>query len=197
MSKQRCFSLERNTNETKINMELNLDGSGIYSINTGIGFLDHMLTLTAKHGFMDIKLNAQGDLDVDCHHTVEDTGIVMGKCIDGALGSREKIKRYAFSYVPMDEALAFVCIDISGRPYLVFDAPFTSENVGGLQVEMVEEFFRAVAFNSGITFHAKVLYGKNNHHMIEALFKAFGRALNEAASIDKNIKGVLSTKGII
>lgn len=187
----------RKTGETDICINLNLDGEGKYDIKTGIGFFDHMLCLMSKHGIFDVKLNALGDLEVDSHHTVEDVGIVIGQCIAKALGDKAGIKRYGTSFVPMDEALASVNLDISGRPFLVFEGEFTYDKLGDFDTEMVEEFFRAVAFNAGITLHARVIYGKNNHHMIEALFKAFGRALGEAIQKDSRIKGVMSTKGVI
>ncbi|KZL94287.1 imidazoleglycerol-phosphate dehydratase HisB [Clostridium magnum] len=195
MSTDRIAQLDRKTNETNITIEVNLDGDGIYNIDTGIGFFDHMLTLAAKHGIMDLNVKAEGDLYVDAHHTVEDVGIALGKCIEKALGDKKGITRYGTSFLPMDETLALVSMDISGRPYLVFEAEFNSPMVGEMDTELVEEFFRAVAFNAGITVHAKVLYGKNAHHMIEALFKAFGRALREAVTKDERIKGVMSTKG--
>lgn len=187
----------RNTEETKINMKFNLDGRGKFNIETGIGFFNHMLSLFTRHGMFDLDIKTIGDLNVDAHHTVEDVGIVLGKCIKEALGDKRGIKRYGTSFLPMDESLAMTAIDISGRPFLVFDATFTIDNLGNFETELVEEFFRAVAFNAGITLHAKVLYGKNNHHMIEALFKAFGRALKEAVEIDDSIEGVMSTKGML
>ena len=194
---KREATISRNTNETKISMTLNIDGSGEFKGTTGIGFFDHMLNLFTKHGLLDLEVNCEGDLFVDCHHTVEDVGIVLGLCIKEALKDKAGIKRYGTSYLPMDETLAMVSLDLSGRAFLVFDAEFTMPMVGELQTEMVEEFFRAVAFNAGITLHGKVLYGKNNHHMIEALFKGFARALAEATTIDPRIKGVMSTKGSI
>lgn len=194
---ERKSTLTRKTSESEINVEVRLDGSGKYDINTGIGFFDHMLSQLSKHGFMDLIVNSRGDLEVDCHHTVEDTGIVLGKCINAALHDRIGIKRYGTAYVPMDEALAFVSLDLSGRPYLVFDCSFESEKVGNMDSEVVEEFFRALCVNAGITLHMKVLYGKNTHHKIEALFKAVGRALFEAASIDSRITGIMSTKGML
>ena len=194
---ERKSKIQRETNETNVEVSIDLDGSGICDGNTGIGFFDHMLNLFAKHGILDLKISAKGDLDVDSHHTIEDVGIVLGNCIKESLEDKIGIKRYGTSYVPMDEALAQVSIDVSGRPYLVFDADFSVDKVGDFDTEMVEEFFRAVAMNAGITIHARVLYGKNNHHMIEGLFKAFGRALREASDYDNRIKGVMSTKGSI
>lgn len=187
----------RKTKETDIEIGINLDGSGSFEGSTGIGFFDHMLNLFAVHGLLDLYVKTQGDLEVDCHHTVEDVGIVLGGCIKEALKDKSGIKRYGTSYVPMDEALASVSLDISGRPYLYFEGSFTVDRLGDFDTEMVEEFFRALSFNSGITLHARVLYGKNNHHMAEALFKALGRALSEAISFDERIKGVMSTKGCI
>lgn len=193
----RKANIQRKTGETDISVELDLDGEGKYEIDTGIGFFDHMLSLMAKHGLLDLKVKAKGDTYVDSHHTVEDVGIVIGECIKKALSDKASINRYGTAFVPMDEALAQVSMDISGRPFLVFDAEFTTDKLGTFDTEMVEEFFRAVAFNSGITLHVRVLYGKNNHHMIEGAFKAFGRALCEAVSRNKRIKGVMSTKGML
>jgi imidazoleglycerol-phosphate dehydratase len=190
-------AIQRRTNETDISIVLNIDGQGYFKGSTGIGFLDHMLKLLAVHGFMDIDIKAKGDLEIDCHHTVEDVGIVLGLCIKEALGDKKGIKRYGTSFVPMDEVLATVSLDISGRAFLVFDAGFTKDRIGDFDTEMVEEFFRAVAFNAGITLHARVLYGKNNHHMAEALFKAFAKALSEAVSDDPRISGILSSKGTL
>lgn len=194
---KREAEVNRKTGETDIQVKLNLDGEGNYSINTGIGFFDHMLNLMTKHGLLDLALKAKGDLEVDSHHTIEDVGIALGQCLNRALGDKSGIKRYGTSFVPMDEVLASVSIDVSGRPFIVCDFNFTVDRVGEMDTEMVEEFLRAVAFNAGITLHARVLYGKNNHHMIEAVFKALGRALREATDIDPRIKGVMSTKGSI
>ncbi|WP_139905548.1 imidazoleglycerol-phosphate dehydratase HisB [Clostridium thermarum] len=193
----RIETQSRQTKETDIKVTINLDGDGTCNIDSGIGFFDHMLHLMAVHGRMNLDLKAVGDLQVDCHHTVEDTGIILGSCIKAALGDKAGIKRYGTAYTPMDEALAFVALDISGRPYLVFDAEFTVDRVGELDTDMVEEFFRALAYNAGITLHIKIMYGKNSHHKIEAIFKAFGRALRKAVTIDENIKGVMSTKGML
>ncbi|AAK78914.1 imidazoleglycerol-phosphate dehydratase [Clostridium acetobutylicum] len=197
MEEKRTAFIERKTTETSIEVDINLDGEGKYDIDTGIGFFDHMLELMSKHGLIDLKVKVIGDLKVDSHHTVEDTGIVIGECINKALGNKKSINRYGTSFVPMDESLCQVSMDISGRAFLVFDGEFTCEKLGDFQTEMVEEFFRALAFNAGITLHARVIYGKNNHHMIEGLFKAFGRALSEAVSKNTRIKGVMSTKGSI
>lgn len=194
---ERISKIERNTLETKIKMEFNIDGKGEYTLDTGIGFFDHMLSHISKHGFFDLSVNAQGDLEVDSHHLIEDTGIVFGKCISKALGDKKGIKRMAHSIVPMDEALVLCAVDISGRPYLVFDAEFTVPKLGDFDTEMTEEFFRAVSDNAGLNIHIKVLAGKNNHHIAEAIFKAFGRALDMASGIDERINGVLSTKGML
>jgi imidazoleglycerol-phosphate dehydratase len=193
----RKIEVKRITGETNIKLFIDVDGAGEGDINTGIGFFDHMLALFAKHGLFDLKVEASGDLCVDAHHTVEDVGIVLGQALKKALGEKKSIKRYGTSYVPMDEALAMVSVDLGGRPFLVFDAPFPAEKVGEMDTELVEEFFRAVAFNGDINLHIRVLYGKNNHHMIEAIFKAFGRALDEASQFDGRIKGVMSTKGTL
>ena len=193
----RSAAIERNTFETQITMTLNIDGSGINDIFTGIGFFDHMLTHISKHGFIDLNVNADGDLDVDCHHTVEDVGIVLGKCLAQALGDKAGIRRYGHAIVPMDEALVLCAVDFSGRPLLVFDGGFTVPTLGSFDTEMVEEFFRAVSDNCGLNLHIKVLAGKNNHHIAEAMFKAFGRAVDMATQIDERIDGVMSTKGML
>lgn len=193
----RTASVDRKTKETEILLELNLDGKGIYSISTGIGFFDHMLELFSKHSLIDLKLMVKGDLDVDCHHSVEDTGIVLGQAIKKALGDKKSISRYGNFTVPMDEALVTVDLDISGRPYLVFNAEFSKSKAGGMDVETVEEFMMAVCTNAGITMHVNVHYGSNNHHMIEGIFKAFARALRIAVSSDDRVEGVPSTKGIL
>ncbi len=193
----RSAAIERNTFETQITMTLNIDGSGINDIFTGIGFFDHMLTHISKHGFIDLNVNADGDLDVDCHHTVEDVGIVLGKCLAQALGDKAGIRRYGHAIVPMDEALVLCAVDFSGRPLLVFDGGFTVPTLGSFDTEMVEEFFRAVSDNCGLNLHIKVLAGKNNHHIAEAMFKAFGRAVDMATQIDDRIDGVMSTKGML
>lgn len=193
----RTSNIERSTFETKISINLNIDGSGINDIDTGIGFFDHMLTHISKHGFMDLNIKADGDLDVDCHHTVEDVGIVLGKCFAQALGAKTGIKRYGHALVPMDEALVLCAVDFSGRPMLCFDGEFTVASLGTFDTEMVEEFFRAVSDNCGLNLHIKVLSGKNNHHIAEAMFKAFGRAVDMATAIDERINGVMSTKGML
>ena len=189
--------VNRSTKETQIKIQINLDGKGDCNSNTGIGFLDHMLVLFTKHGLMDSSFDVKGDLQVDSHHTVEDTGIALGLAIRQALGDKKSIKRYGTAFVPMDESLVQVSLDLSDRPFLVFDASFTQQMVGQMDTQLVEEFFRAVAFNAGITLHIKLLHGTNCHHIIEAMFKAFGRAMDEATKIDTRIVGVMSTKGLL
>jgi imidazoleglycerol-phosphate dehydratase len=197
INKERKSEGKRETKETSIEVKVQLDGDGYCNINTGVGFFDHMLNLMGAHGFLNLEIQAKGDLHIDSHHTVEDVGIILGTCVKEALGDKMGIKRYSTVFLPMDEALATVSMDISNRPYSVFEADFTIDKLGDFETEMTEEFFRAFAYNAGITLHARVLYGKNNHHMIEALFKALGRALNEACSIDERVKGVMSTKGVL
>ncbi|MEI4830377.1 imidazoleglycerol-phosphate dehydratase HisB [Bacillus sp. FJAT-53711] len=187
----------RITTETKISVALQLDGNQEVSIQTGVGFFDHMLTLFAKHGRFGLQIEADGDVHIDAHHTVEDVGIVLGNCLKEALGDKAGINRYGTAYVPMDEALGFVTVDISGRSYLVFDGEFTNPKLGDFDTELAEEFFRAVAHTANITLHARVLYGSNTHHKIEALFKAFGRALHDATEKNEKIIGVNSTKGML
>lgn len=194
---KREASIERNTKETQIKLYLNLDGKGKANINTGVGFFNHMLTLLAFHSGIDLEVEATGDLDVCDHHLVEDIGIALGKCFLEALGDKKGIKRYGTFFVPMDETLAQVSLDISGRSFLVFDCSFKRESIGTFSTEMTKEFFRSFAFNAGITLHSKVLYGENDHHKIEALFKALGRALNEAKTVDKNNMVLPSTKGML
>lgn len=192
----RISEIARKTKETAIKLKLNLDGSGKNEISTGIGFFDHMLTAFSVHGGFDLTLSVKGDLQVDGHHTVEDTGIVLGKAFAEALGDKNGITRYGSFYIPMDESLAFCSLDISGRPYLVFDDPFGSVMIGGFDAALVNEFLRAFAFNAGITLHTKVLYGSNPHHMAEALFKAMAHAL-QAACKPSGEGSVLSTKGLL
>lgn len=191
----RSASVKRNTLETGVSVEWNLDGTGSCEINTGIGFLDHMLTLLGKHSFSDLTVQATGDLDVDSHHTVEDCGIVLGQVLKQAVGDKVGIHRYGNCFLPMDESLVHVCLDFSGRPYLVFDADIPKVQLGIYDTEMTEEFFRAVAMQAGLTLHIRVLYGKNTHHIIEAMFKGFARALAEAWSKDPRVHGVMSSKG--
>ena len=191
----RIGKVERETKETKIFVEINLDGAGQTEISTGIGFFNHMLNLFAVHGNFDLKIICDGDLDVDGHHSVEDIGICLGLAIKNALGDKRGINRYGTFYLPMDESLAFVSLDISGRSFLVFDENF-APMIGNFDTELVEEFLRALAFNAGITLHAKILYGKNSHHKVEAIFKALGHALNIAVEKNNSDK-ILSTKGIL
>ncbi|MBR5467957.1 MAG: imidazoleglycerol-phosphate dehydratase HisB [Firmicutes bacterium] len=193
----RTAIIERDTFETKIKIELDVDGKGKNEISTGIGFFDHMLTHISKHGFMDMKVRAKGDIEVDCHHTVEDVGIAFGKALQQALGDKAGIKRYGFFILPMDESLILCSLDLSGRPYLNFDAKFPTERCGDMDMEMVEEFFRAVCTNCGMNLHIKMLEGRNSHHIAEGIFKAFGKALDMATSYDERIEGVLSTKGML
>jgi len=190
----RCAKRERITKETSIRVEINLDGIGYSEINTGIGFFDHMLTLFSFNSKIDLKVFAKGDSYVCDHHTIEDIGITLGEVFKEAIGDKVGINRYGTFYVPMDETLALVSLDISNRPFLVFDCDFKREKVGEMATEMVVEFFRAFAFNAGITLHLKVLYGENDHHKIEALFKALGRAIKEA-KFRNDENGVPSTKG--
>lgn len=185
----------RKTKETDIKMRIELDGEGKSNIDTGIGFFDHMLEGFARHGFFDLDVKVDGDLVVDCHHTIEDTGIVLGNAIRKALGNKKGIKRYGSCILPMDETLVLCAIDLSGRPYLAFDGEFTVEKVGYMDTEMVKEFFYAISYTAGMNLHIKVLSTGNNHHMIEAMFKAFARALDEATSFDPRITDILSTKG--
>lgn len=191
----RTAEIKRETKETSVSVNLNLDGTGKTDIDTGVGFLDHMLDLFAFHGSLDLKVHASGDLDVDDHHTVEDIGITLGNAFIKALGDRKGINRYGSFTLPMDEALANVSLDISGRPYLVFQCEFTREQIGMLSTEMIEEFFRAFAVAAGITLHINLLYGKNDHHKAEAIFKAFGHAVKEAVKITGD--QLPSTKGYL
>lgn len=193
----RTASIKRKTSETDIAITLNLDGTGKADIETGIGFLDHMLKSFAKHGFFDLTVKVKGDLYVDCHHTIEDTGIVLGEAIKEALGDKKSIKRYGGMLLPMDETLVLCAIDLSGRPYLNFKGEFTTDRVGDFDTEMVREFFYAMSYSAGMNLHIKQLDGDNNHHIIEAMFKAFAKALDEAVSIDPRIIDVLSTKGAL
>lgn len=185
----------RKTKETDISLHLNLDGTGSSSINTGIGFFDHMLDGFARHGLFDLKVNVAGDLAVDCHHTIEDTGIVLGNAIKEAVGDKKGIRRYGSCILPMDETLVLCAVDLSGRPYLVFDGEFTTDRVGYMDTEMVKEFFYAISYTAGMNLHIRVLFSGNNHHMIEAMFKAFAKALDQATVIDPRITDILSTKG--
>ncbi len=192
---QRISDIKRTTNETDISMQLNLDGTGKSDISTGIGFFDHMLAGFSKHGFFDLKLKVKGDLDVDCHHTIEDTGIVLGEAIKAALGDKRGIRRYGSFILPMDDVLVLAAIDLSGRPYLGYDVTLSSQQVGGFDTEMVREFFYAVSYSAGMNLHIRLLAGENNHHIIEGIFKAFAKALDMAVDFDPRISDVLSTKG--
>jgi len=193
----RTANVVRNTAETKIGLALNLDGEGKSQVDSGIGFFDHMLTLLAAHSLMDLEVVCDGDILVDGHHSIEDIGIALGTAFKQAIGDKKGIKRYGTSYVPMDEALAFVSLDISGRPYLVYDAGDMAPMIGAYDTELTEEFLRAFSVHAGITLHVKVQYGRNSHHKVEAIFKALGHALADAVLQDPRIQGVLSTKGIL
>lgn len=191
----RTAKIERKTNETDIIVEINLDGTGENQIDTGIGFLDHMLNLMAFHSLFDLKIICRGDIYIDDHHSAEDIGIALGQAFSKALGDRKGIRRYASLHIPMDEALCLAAVDISNRPYLVFDVNFESQKLGNMNTQSFKEFFRAFAFNSGITLHLNLLYGENDHHKIEAAFKAFARALREASQIVS--EEIPSSKGIL
>lgn len=191
----RSSTINRKTKETDIEITLELDGSGQAEVNTGIGFLDHMLEGFARHGFFDLKCQVRGDLQVDGHHTVEDAGIVLGQAIREAVGDKKGIRRYGYFILPMDESLALCAVDLCGRPYLQFDCEFTTERVGELETELVREFFYAVSYSAGMNLHLRMLQPGNNHHMIEAMFKAFAKALDEATALDPRLTDVLSTKG--
>lgn len=191
----RKASVKRETNETDISMDFVIDGSGKAEISTGIGFFDHMLNSFTRHGLFDMKLSVKGDLYVDTHHSIEDTGIVLGQAIKEAIGDKKSIKRYGSVILPMDEALVLCSLDLSGRPYLVCDAEFTTDRVGYFDTEMVKEFFYAISYSAGMNLHIKVLSGSNNHHIVEGIFKAFAKALDEATITDPRIKDIMSTKG--
>ena len=192
---ERIANIQRKTKETDISARLNIDGTGSSTINTGIGFFNHMLEGFAKHGFFDLNLNCEGDLAVDCHHTIEDCGIVLGNAVKEAIGDKKGIKRFGSCILPMDETLVLCAIDLSGRPYLVFDGEFTTDRVGYMDTEMAKEFFYAISYSAEMNLHIKVLNSGNNHHMIEAMFKSFARALDEATTLDPRITDVMSTKG--
>lgn len=192
---ERKVQVNRKTKETDIKLSLNLDGNGNAQIDTGIGFFDHMLDGFTRHGLFDLQIAVEGDLIVDTHHTIEDSGIVLGTAIKEAVGNKKGMKRYGSCILPMDETLVLVAIDISGRPYFSFEGEFPTEKVGYMDTEMVREFFYAISYSAGMNLHMKILSGSNNHHMIEGLFKAFARALDEATQIDPRITDVLSTKG--
>jgi imidazoleglycerol-phosphate dehydratase len=191
-------TLERKTSETEIRLTLRLDGSGVSKISTGVAFFDHMLTLFSKHGLMDLELTAKGDIEVDYHHTVEDTGILLGQALAKALGDKVGIQRYGFSYVPMDEALVRSVVDLSGRPYLAYNAPANVPAVGAaFSFQLVEEFLRAISVNAAMNLHVDVLAGRDAHHMAEGIFKSLARALDEATRIDPRVQGIPSTKGVL
>lgn len=194
---ERIAQITRNTKETKINLKLNLDGNGNARIHTGIGFFDHMLHSFAHHGFIDLDLTADGDLEVDTHHTIEDTGIVLGMAIKKALGDKKTIRRYGSMILPMDEALIATAVDLSGRPYFGYDVSLGAARVGEFDTEMVKEFFYAVSYAGEMNIHIRQLAGENNHHMIEGIFKSFAKALDEAVRPDPRIRDVLSTKGML
>jgi len=191
----RSAQVKRDTKETQITVCLDLDGTGKSSLDTGIGFFDHMLESFSRHGFFDLEVEAKGDLHVDCHHTIEDTGIVLGTAIRQALGEKKAVRRYGSIMLPMDETLVLCALDLSGRPYFVYDVPFQGERIGEFDTQMVKEFFYAISYSCGMNLHMKKLYGENDHHIAEAVFKAFAKALDEAAGLDGRISNVLSTKG--
>ena len=193
----RIADITRDTGETKITMQLELDGSGITDIDTGIGFFDHMLNSFARHGLFNLDVRCEGDLYVDCHHTVEDTGIVLGDCIHEAIGDKKAMRRFGDIILPMDDALVLCALDLSGRPYLGFEAEFASQRGGEFDTEMVREFFYAVTYRAGMNLHIRQLAGTNSHHIIEAMFKAFAKALDQATQTDPRIVDVLSTKGTL
>jgi imidazoleglycerol-phosphate dehydratase len=194
---KRSGTIERKTTETDIRLTVDLDGAGKADAATGVGFFDHMLTLFAKHGLFDLSVKAVGDLQVDAHHTVEDVGIVLGQALARALGDKAGIRRYGTAFVPMDEALAMVVADVSGRPFLQYDVDAPAGSLGDYAGELTEEFLRAVAVNAGLTIHVRLLAGRNAHHIHEAVFKALGRALCEATRADERIIGVMSSKGVL
>lgn len=197
MTDTRQGHVERETKETRIQLDFSLDGTGTIDIQSGVPFLDHMLTLFGVHGFFDIKLRASGDLEVDAHHTVEDLGICLGEALTKAIGDRKGIRRYGHAMVPMDEACGMVVLDLSNRPYLVYEVPPLSPRVGQFETELVPEFFRAFCLHGGVTLHIQALYGNNTHHILEAVFKAWGRALDEASRQDERLTGVPSSKGVL
>lgn len=191
----RKADIVRKTKETDISLSINIDGRGEADVDTGIGFLDHMLISFAKHGLFDLNVKVTGDLIVDCHHTIEDVGIVLGEAVKSAVGDKKAIRRYGDIILPMDEALILCAVDLSGRPYLVFEGNFKSDRVGYFDTQMVKEFFYAVSYSAGMNLHIRQISGENDHHIIEGMFKAFAKALDEATIKDTRIKNVLSTKG--
>lgn len=194
---KRISSVHRITKETDIRLDFCIDGTGNAEVDTGIGFLDHMLDNFARHGLFDLNCRVKGDLHVDGHHTTEDTGIVLGQAIRESVGEKQRIRRYGSAMIPMDETLMLCSLDLSGRPYFVYDLQLSAPRVGGLDTELVKEFFYAVSYSAGMNLHIKMFHGENNHHIIEAAFKAFAKALDQATCIDERINGVLSTKGLI
>ena len=197
MPQSRTASIERKTRETLVRVNLNLDGEGTRETNTGIGFLDHMLDQLAFHGLMDLEVSCEGDLHIDSHHTTEDIGIALGQALNEALGEKKGIRRYGHAYIPMDEALLRAVLDCSGRPDFVFNGEFGRYNLGDLDTQMIPHFFKSLAFNCGLTLHLSILYGSNDHHKCEGLFKAFGRAFLDAVTLDPRRMGVSSTKGTL
>ena len=195
MVNERKAAIARKTSETDIVMQLDLDGSGQAKIETGIGFFDHMLNSFARHGLFDLELHVKGDIHVDCHHTIEDTGIVLGEALRKAIGDKKGIRRYGSCILPMDESLVLCAVDLSGRPYLSFEGEFTKDRLGDMDTEMIREFFYAISYSSKMNLHIKVLTPGNNHHMAEAMFKSFAKALDAATMVDERITDVLSTKG--
>jgi imidazoleglycerol-phosphate dehydratase len=191
----RCASVERNTTETQVRVEFGLDGAGHGHIQTTIPFLDHMLQLLSKHGFFDLTVHAKGDTDIDDHHTVEDIGIVFGEALKQAVGTKEGIRRFGWASVPLDETLAQVTIDLSGRPYLVYHVELTQRRIKSFDLGLFEDFFQAFVTHGALNLHVNVQYGRNPHHIMEAIFKALAKALDQATSIDERVSGVLSTKG--
>ena len=197
MPLSRTASIERKTRETLVRVKLNLDGEGTSETNTGIGFLDHMLDQLAFHGLMDLAVSCEGDLHIDSHHTTEDIGIALGQALKEALGEKKGIRRYGHAYIPMDEALLQAVLDCSGRPDFVFNGEFGRYNLGDLDTQMIPHFFKSLAFNCGLTLHLSILYGSNDHHKCEGLFKAFARAFSDAVMLDPRRMGVSSTKGTL
>jgi len=194
---ERTANVDRKTKETEINLKLCLDGTGKHEINTGVPFFDHMLSLFSAHGFFDLFITARGDIEVDYHHTVEDVGLVLGDALDKALGDRKGIRRFGYVTVPMDDALASVAVDLSNRPYLVYNVTTMPFPGGNFDINLAKEFFRAFSTRCGMNLHINVLYGQNEHHIIESVFKAAGRALDQATSFDERITGICSTKGML
>lgn len=197
MDNSRQCKVERNTKETKILMDFNIDGKGVGKIDSGIGFFDHMLEGFTKHGFFDLDLKVTGDIHVDGHHTVEDTGIVLGQAINKAVGDKKGIKRYGSMILPMDDALVLCAVDLCGRPYFSYEAQFDNDRIGNLDTELIREFFYAVSYSAAMNLHIKVISGTNSHHIAEAMFKSFAKALDEATCYDERISDVLSTKGTL